>query len=71
VAHSIIITYSGTTEFREKIIPIGTISDTINLKPSDFTLSFASLNTLGQALESSNKSDSIVKCQEYTIGVSF
>ena len=70
LAHSIILTYPDQT-FREKIIPIGTISDTIHIKTGSFTLSFASLNTLGLALEQSTTSNSIAKCQEMTIGVSF
>jgi hypothetical protein len=70
VAHSVIVTYPNQS-FREKIIGIGTLEDTVRVKTGNFTMAFASLTTLGLAIEQSVTSNSVTSCQEYTIGVSF
>lgn len=70
VAHSVIVSYPDLS-FREKIIGIGTIADTLRVKTGDFTMSFSSLTNMGLVIDNSVSSNQITTCQEYTIGVSF
>lgn len=70
VAHSVILTYPDQS-FREKIIGIGTLEDTVRVKTGNFVMSLASLTTLGLVIEQMSTSDHVNVCQEYTIGVSF
>lgn len=71
VKHSIIVTTPGTTRFREKILPKGKMSDTLNLKPDTWPVTISSLNSQGQAVDQTNRSYTTTQCSKEESSVPF
>ncbi len=69
--HSIIITYPGAANAREKIVPIGATSDTVQIPPDVYPITISSLNSSGQVVDQSVKSTTIAKCQQSDLSVPF
>jgi hypothetical protein len=69
--HSIVITAPNPGENREKITALGISSDTLHLAPATYTVSIASINGSGLAIESKDGSTTISQCGENSISVSF
>ena len=68
VKHSVIITTSGTSTFREKISAIGVVQDTIHLRPGAYSLSISSLNNANEVIDQFPAlSVTAAKCSERTI----
>lgn len=71
--HSILVTFPGTSISHEKIVPKGQSSDTLQLKPnsSAYPISISSLDSVGAAIDQSNKTATVSKCSAETFSVPF
>lgn len=69
--HSVLVTLTGTSDFREKITAIGVSSDTLHLTPGNYSVGISSINASGLAIDTQNGSSAITQCDESLISVSF
>jgi hypothetical protein len=69
--HSVLVTHTGTTYFREKITAIGVSSDTLHLAPETYSVAISSINASGLAIDTQNGSNAITQCKESLATVSF
>lgn len=71
VKHGLLITANPSGIFRDKITPIGIPSDTLHLKPGNYTLNIASLNNNNEVFEDETRTLSISKCENQNFTVTF
>ena len=70
--HGILVTNSGSSQSRDKIVPAGKSQDTIHLKTGTYNIEISSLNDQNQALDSQMLQNySISKCDEKSTNVNF
>ncbi len=71
VRHSILVTVSGTTTAKEKIVEVGKISDTLRLYSGSYTASLSSIYDKNEAIESDSKATVIKTCTTTELNASF
>ncbi|MBS3914918.1 MAG: hypothetical protein KG003_10485 [Bacteroidetes bacterium] len=71
--HSILITYPGSGNSREKIVAKGVASDTVHLAPNanNYPVNVSSIDDFGAAIEQKTEFATITKCGEVKFSFNF